>query len=406
VTRLLLKDELLDAQLLRAVGSAPYDGADVGECLATGRRIDEGNLDSWFDEWSATARTVLELAREEESRGHHESARCAYLRACTYHRTAGVMMLGEPLDPRLVSAYADQTEAFRHALALMDVPGEAIGIPFAAGTLPGYFFRARDDRQARATVILTGGYDGTCEELYLANGAAALARGYNVLAFDGPGQGSVLTEQRVPLRADWENVTGAVLDYALARPEVDGDRMALIGLSLGAHLAPRAASREHRIAACIADCGAYDLYAAFLQRLPSPLAGPVAAGRRRARLVTGRLLRLVASKPTAGWALRRGMLVHGVDDPLALLDAMREYTLAGRAEQITCPTWVCSAEDDDISASAPQLVQALTCPNEYVRFTAAEGAGDHCEQGARALYHARSFGWLDRILQPRDAASG
>ncbi len=315
------------------------------------------------------------------------------------------MLLGEPLDQRLVSAYAAQTEAFRQAMALMDVPGEAVWIPFAAGTLPGYFFRARDDGRPRATVVLTGGYDGTCEELYFANGAAALARGYNVLAFDGPGQGRVLTEQRIPLRADWENVVSAVLDYALARPEVDGDRVALIGLSLGAHLAPRAASREHRLAACIADCGAYDLYAAFLERLPSPLAGPVAAGRRRARLVTGRLLKLVASKPTTGWALRRGMLVHGVGDSLALLDAMREYTLAGRAEQITCPTWVCSAEGDDISASAPQLVEALTCPNEYVRFTAAEGADDHCEQGARALYHARSFGWLDRILQPRDAAS-
>ena len=131
MTRLLLKDELLDAQLLRAVGSSPYDGADVGECLATGRRIDEGNLDSWFEEWSATARSVHELARQEESRGHQESARCAYLRACTYHRTAGVMLLGAPLDQRLVSAYAVQTEAFRQALALMDVPGETIRIPFA-----------------------------------------------------------------------------------------------------------------------------------------------------------------------------------------------------------------------------------------------------------------------------------
>jgi alpha-beta hydrolase superfamily lysophospholipase len=316
------------------------------------------------------------------------------------------MLLGVPLDRRLVSSYAAQTDAFRWAVALMDVPGEVIEIPFEDRVLPGYFFRVAADDHPRATVILTGGYDGTCEELYFANGAAALARGYNVLAFDGPGQGSVVTEQRRPLRADWENVIGPVLDYALRRGEVDGDRVALIGLSLGAHLAPRAAGHEHRLAACIADCGAYDLYAAFLERLPAPLARRAAAGRRRARMVVGRLLKLVAGKPTAGWALRRGMLVHGVDEPLMLLDAMREYTLAGHAEQITCPTWVCSAEGDDISASAPRLVQALRCEKEYVQDTAAEGAGDHCEQGARALYHARSFGWLDRILQPRGSASG
>jgi hypothetical protein len=34
---------------------------------------------------------------------------------------------------------------------------------------------------------------------------------------------------------------------------------------------------------------------------------------------------------------------------------------------------------------------------EYVEFTAAEGAGDHCEAGPRTLYHARSFTWLDTI---------
>ena len=33
MTHLALKDELLDAQTLRAAGMAPYGGADLGECL-------------------------------------------------------------------------------------------------------------------------------------------------------------------------------------------------------------------------------------------------------------------------------------------------------------------------------------------------------------------------------------
>ena len=400
MTRLLLKDELLDAQLLRAVGTAGYGGADLGECLATARRIDEHDLDSWFDQWSATATVVAALAEREAAEGNCESARLAYWRASTYHRTAGVMLLGAPLDQRLVSAYSAQADMFQHAIALMNVPGERIEIPFQDTVLPGYFFSPARDGQRRATVLLTGGYDGTAEELYFANGAAALARGYNVLAFDGPGQGRVLTEQRLAIRPDWETVVSAVLDHALLRDDVDADRVALIGLSLGAHLAPRAASAEHRLAACVADCGAYDLYAAFLDRLPKPLLGPLQRERRLARLALGRLLPLLARKPTAGWALRRGMLVHGVDDPLAYIDALHAFTLQGRAPQITCPTWVCSAEGDDISASTPQLVNALTCEKTYVRFTAAEGADDHCEQAARELYHARSFSWLDRQLHP------
>ena len=74
--------------------------------------------------------------------------------------------------------------------------------------------------------------------------------------------------------------------------------------------------------------------------------------------------------------------------------------MAGRAGQIQCPTFISNAEGDDISASAPQLAAALTCPKKFVTFTAAEGAGDHCEAGARTLFHARAFAWLDQLLQP------
>jgi pimeloyl-ACP methyl ester carboxylesterase len=405
VTRLLLKDDLLDAQLVRAVGAAGYGGADLGECLAVARRVDERDLGSWYEEWSATATAVARLAEREVAAGNRESARLAFLRACTYHRTAGVMLLGAPLDQRLVSAYRAQADMFAAALDLMELPVERIEIPVGNIMLPGYFLCAAADGRRRATVILTGGYDGTVEELYFANGAAALARGYNVLAFEGPGQGRVLTEQREVIRADWENVITPVLDYALGRADVDSDRIALIGLSLGAHLAPRAASVEHRLAACVADCGAFDLYDAFLARLPGPLANPNVLARRRVRAGLARILDRLAAKPTAGWGLRRGMLVHGVSDPLAYVDALREFTLKGRASRIRCPTWVCSAEGDEISASAPQLVDALICEKTYVRFTAAEGAGDHCEQAARQLYHARSFGWLDSRLRPSHATS-
>jgi alpha-beta hydrolase superfamily lysophospholipase len=400
MTHLMLKDELLDAQLLRVVGVAAHGGSDVGECLETAKRISGTDLDSWYEQWLATADAASALGEREAASGHREAAQRAYLRASSYYRTAGVMLMGIPLDPRLVESNTRQTETFRLAGALMARPPEVLEIPFEDVTLPGYFFAATDNGAARATVILTGGYDGTCEELYFSNGAAALARGYNVLAFDGPGQGGALLQRGLKLRPDWENVITPVLDFALARSDVDGKRVALIGLSLGAYLAPRAASEEHRLAACIADCGAYDLYAAFLARLPGPLAGGVRSGRGWATTVLRRVVGSLITKPTAGWALRRGQLVHGIDDPLILLEAMRDYTLVGRAEQITCPTWVCNAEGDDISASAPELVAALACEKHYVNFTAAEGAGDHCEVGARELYHARSFGWLDDRLHP------
>jgi alpha-beta hydrolase superfamily lysophospholipase len=400
VTHFAVADGLLDAQTLRAAGTAPYGGADVGECRAAAAAVRGTDLASWHAAWTSAGQAALALAQAEQAAGRLESARLAFFRASSYFRTAGVMLLGAPLDPRLADSYARQASAFRSGAALLTPPPEILQIPYEGTTLPGYFFRAGPDPAPRATVILTGGYDGTAEELYFANGAAALARGYHVLAFDGPGQGAALVRQGLVLRPDWEAVITPVVDYLLTRPDVDPDRVALIGLSLGAHLAPRAASAEHRLAACIADCGAYDLFAAAVARIPGVLAGGITGGQPLAAAVLGRLLQALAGRPTAGWALRRGQLVHGAASPLDYLLALRPYSLAGRAAAITCPVLVCDAEGDDISASAPQLAAALTGEKEYIHFTAAEGAGDHCEAGARTLYHARSFGWLDQLLRP------
>jgi hypothetical protein len=327
VTHVTLKDELLDAQLLRAVGTAPYGGADVGECLATAARVDRTNLTSWHDAWSSTAERVCALGEAELAAGRLETARGAFLRASNYFRTAGVMLMGAPLDERLRVANVRQTEVFRRGAALLAQPPEILAIPWQGTTLPGYHFRVDSDERPRPTVVLVGGYDGTSEELYFLNGRAALARGYNVLAFDGPGQGAALLQQHLVLRPDYETVVAAVVDYLGGRPDTDVNRIGLIGLSLGAHLAPRAASGERRAAS-----GGVHRRLRFLrpvrsalERIPGPLASGLRDGKGVSLRVLRRILQALEAKPTAGWALRRGQLVHGVDDPVEYLLALREY---------------------------------------------------------------------------------
>jgi alpha-beta hydrolase superfamily lysophospholipase len=117
-----------------------------------------------------------------------------------------------------------------------------VAIPFEGTLLPGYLFRPDTSGEPRPTLIYHGGYDSVLEEAYFAAAAGAVRRGYNCLAFDGPGQGAVLRDQHLSFRADWETVVSAAADYALKRPEVDSGRLALMGTSFGGYLAARAAA--------------------------------------------------------------------------------------------------------------------------------------------------------------------
>ncbi len=400
-----VKDELLDAQTLRAAATAPFGGADVFETIAVARRVNGTDFDSWHAEWTRAADAAYSIGEAAEGRGERETARLAFLRATTSFRTAGSVFLARPVDPRLPASIARQTDAFRRAITHFDTPVEVLEIPYEGTTLPGYFFSpappgSPDAGAKRATVVLIDGYDGTAEELYFWNARAALDRGYNVLAFDGPGQGSVLVEQGLPLRPDYENVMTPVIDFLLDRDDVDPERIALIGLSLGGYLAPRAASGEHRVAACIADSGAFDLFDASIARVPKPLAGQIPDGNATALKLIDTLIDRMLKSPTGGWALRRNLYAHDAATAMDYFRLAQDFTLKGFADTITCPTLITHAEGDDIAVSAPQLYDALTCEKQLILFTAEEGADQHCEIGARQLYHARTFAWLDAHLHP------
>ncbi len=395
--KIVFKNPLFDGQLLRALSHVYYGGADVGECLAVAARITDGDAESWYREWSAIGERLYVVGERSRAAGNRVSAREAFLRSSNYFRTAGIVLLGTPVDPRLILSYDRQRDAFRQATALFDTPVEMVSIPFEGHTLPGYFFAVDASGAPRPTLILIGGYDSTTEELYFFSVAAALRRGYNCLCYDGPGQGGALLHEGLASRPDWERVITPGMDYALTRVDVDAQRVALIGLSLGGYLALRAATREHRLAACIADPGQYDLLEAIRSRLPlSP--------KMRARfpdvpaLVLLPLLAAMKRQPFLAWTLRRAMLVHGVRTPQDYLKAAANYTLVGRIAEITCPTLICDAADDTISAFARQAYDMLQCPKSYERFTAEEGAGEHCEMGARSLFHQRTFDWLDALF--------
>ena len=397
--KFLFDDESFSFEALRTAGFALYGGADLGEVLVTADAITSGDEASWHRAWKATAQRLHATGDKARAGGHWVSARETLLRASNYYRTAADFLLDNPAtDPEMTVLSAGQRDTFAAAAALFDAPVEAVSIPYEGTTLPAYLFLADGSGAARPTIIYTSGYDSTREESWFVIAAAALRRGYNVLAYDGPGQGAALREQKLLMRPDWEAVITPVVDYALTRPEVATGQIVLFGYSLGGYLVARAAAFEHRVAALILDDGIYDFHAAFAGSLPPFIGSWIADGRDDD--ATTVLTMLMAVSIQLRWGLRNGMWVFGAGSFADLIRKVKAYTIDGIADQITAPTLIMDPESDKFLKGQPELVhKALTgAPTTLVTLTSADGAGEHTHAGALGRAHPVIFDWLDTTL--------
>ena len=387
-------------ETLRSFGQIAYGGGDFGEVVAISGHITEGGYDSWHDAYLAAADRIAAEADDALRAGHRVSARDGLLRASSYYRSADFFLQGHPDDPPHYRAYDRSVECFQQAAALFTVPVQPVVIPYENTTLAGYFYHGGDPGMARPTVIMHTGYDGTAEEIHFQGAAAGAERGYNVLVFDGPGQGAAIRHQGMLFRPDWENVVGPVIDFALTLPGIDSERIVLWGLSMGGLLAPRAAAFEHRLAALVAVDGVYDMGLTVRS-----VAGDVPDLERRLRAeedpeLDAEFARGIAASPVMRWATGQAQWVFGAATPRLGSAALLDYHLRdGIAEKITCPALICDAPSDLFFAGQARLLfDHLTCPKTFLEFTEEEGADEHCQVGAQRLALARIYNWLDDTL--------
>lgn len=380
----------------------PYGAADYGEIISIAHTVNDGDDGAFHQTWTDAADRLMAEGELAQSQGRRPSASEAFLKAACFYGTSYRPFFGAPLAPRLISGSRRQTEAFNRGLALRQEPVEPMRIPFESGTLPAYIVPAQGMAgKRRPLLILTNGYDGSISDLYFASAVAASRRGYHCLIFDGPGQGEMLIEHGMPLRPDWETVIGAVVDFALTLPYVDQDRIALSGWSLGGYLAPRAASMEHRLAACIADpaqiCPANG-FRAFARKLGVD-SGQATRLSQLPQDVLDRMEEIIMHDRLLRWSVvQRGYWVNGSSNLRDYLLNLEGYTLAGRVDQIRCPTLVTCAQNDPLASDSVAFHDALRCPRKLLEMSSRDGAGDHCEMGNRSLLNRKVLDWLDDVL--------
>jgi len=321
------------------------------------------------------------LAERAESAGRLRNA-TSYLRVAEFFTPKR--------DGAGVATYRRYRDLFDRAFDDRGVVREEI--PYARAALPAYRLRAAGGT-ARGTVLLHGGFDSLIEE-FLAIWERIAASGFDVIAYEGPGQGGARALGGLTFDHDWEKPVAAVLDHFAI------ERAAIVGISMGGYWALRAAGREPRIDRVVSWPPVYD----WLQQLPGPVR---AVARRMFRL--RRFTNFSVDVRTRIFP----MLRHVVDHALYLVDGREpmdavQWFLGMNAEhlgsaRVAQDVLLCCGEQDRFQPPVltRRQAEALTSARSVqVRmFTAAEQAASHCQMGNLDLACGVITTWL------RDAGS-
>jgi dipeptidyl aminopeptidase/acylaminoacyl peptidase len=193
------------------------------------------------------------------------------------------------------------------------------------------------------------------------------------LIVDGPGTGESIRFRGMTLRPDYEKPASAALDYLQTRPDVDGDRVCVMGISLGGYYAPRAAAFEKRFKACVAWGAIYDYHETWRNRIERSF--------DLAMSVPGEHIK---------WIL-------GVDTYEEALTALMDYRLEEVAGEIECRVLIVHGEGAKQIPleDARRLFKAVGSKEKTLKvFTAEEGGSEHCQGDNRTLGQTYIFDWI------------
>ena len=211
--------------------------------------------------------------------------------------------------------------------------------------------------------------------------------------------GQTIRIQGLPFRHDWEAVLTPLLDYVSQLEGVDPDRMALISVSLGGFLGPRAAIFDHRLKALVVNTGVlnwYKVYEAVIDSIDPNLLDLLETD---SEAFDSAVEQVMSVSDFLRWGLVDSMWHHGVNKPSELMFEIQKYNIEGMVQNITSATLVIDGEAEE-RGQAWEFYSALTGAEtkEYILFTAEEAAQFHVQPGATAILSMRTFNWLDDIL--------
>ena len=306
--------------LVGLLSESTQGAADPNELLRIAARIRGGNREDWVESFAAEGKRLCTIAETAAGCSHQRTAGESYLRAFTYFRCAELML--PPTDPRKAALYDQTISCFPLGLNYAGYLYEAISIPWEGRQLAGWLFKpAENEGVSTPCVIFLSGADALPEQNFFRGVQWLTARGLACLLLNGPGQGGAIRLQGLTTVPDYERPVTAAVNYLLGRGDIDGNRLGLMGVSMGGYYVMRAAAFEHRFRGIVVWGAMYSIYEDLWQHYP-PL-------RPQLRWITGSKDDADAATKLSTFTLK-GLLenvrtpvliVHGAKDEMVPLDS-------------------------------------------------------------------------------------
>ncbi len=316
-----------------------------------------------FGDWKLRMVELAERALDENR----------LMNAAFYYRAAEFYVRSK--DPEKEALYDRFVELFYRAFEKDEI--ERCRVPYEGAFLPALRLPPASGSPKRGTIVIHGGFDSFIEEwysmmTYFSN------QGYEVIGFEGPGQGGALRKCGLPLTHEWEKPTGVILNHFRA------SGVTLLGLSMGGWFALRAAAFEPRISRVIASGHAID----YMKSMPPAFRHIHLWCLRHCRGFMNRMAELKFEKRenTASWAVDHLKYITKQEQPL---DAMEIYLLMNdrniHSERVTQDVLILTGKEDHLIPFKMHDMQlrALTNARSVTGrvFTRAEHAQNHCQTG-------------------------
>lgn len=308
-----------------------------------------------------------------------------WLTGATYLRAAEFFSLGG--DPEKKQLYNACIKAYK--IAYSDEPIIYEKIPYDKGYL--HVMRMMTSKATKGWILVHGGYDSFNQELYPFCKTFSNA-GYDVILFEGPGQGAALNSYNMVLTYEWEKPVSKVLDY------YGIDDVTLIGISLGGYLAARAAAFEKRIKRVILYDIIYDFYRAFLNKFSRSLQLMIPCFLPfKKSWFWKKAEKKVFDHLFLEWLILQGYHVFGVHSICDYINSLKKYNTKKISKYITQDILLLAGEDDIytpfFNKQKKALVNAQSVSGRI--FTRSESASHHCQVGNIGLVLDYILDWID-----------